>query len=340
MPGTRTSLRAHPQRAIFALAIAGSLLAGSCGANATAREDRAVRRDAIDRIAHATSGVALGVNTTDAPSLAYVQFFARLGSRKPAVVMWSQNWSEPLFYPRQLPPLYSNGLIPMINWLPQGPNGAARYPLQAIAEGSFDRYIRGSAEAAARVREPMFISFAHEMNLSDSPWGAGLGTNTPGEYIRAWRHVVSIFRAEGAENVRWVWAPNVQCEGSCPFSPFFPGEKWVDWVGLDAYNGGQSDKSHWRQFSEILGQSYDDLAALSSKPLMVGETASVEAGGSKAQWILNLGRSLITRFPRVRVLVWFDRVKEADWRINSSAASLAAFRAMVSSPPFVGSPVP
>jgi hypothetical protein len=35
--------------------------------------------------------------------------------------------------------------------------------------------------------------------------------------------------------------------------------------------------------------------------------------------------------PRVLALVWFDRVKETDWRVNSSPASLAAFRKAVQS---------
>jgi hypothetical protein len=39
---------------------------------------------------------------------------------------------------------------------------------------------------------------------------------------------------------------------------------------------------------------------------------------------------------RVRVLVWFDRVKETDWRIDSSTGALEAFRRLVATPPFVG----
>jgi hypothetical protein len=36
------------------------------------------------------------------------------------------------------------------------------------------------------------------------------------------------------------------------------------------------------------------------------------------------------------VLVWFDRAKETDWRINSSTGSLEAFRRLVRGPPFAG----
>jgi hypothetical protein len=37
----------------------------------------------------------------------------------------------------------------------------------------------------------------------------------------------------------------------------------------------------------------------------------------------------------VRALVWFQRIKETDWRINSSPSSLAAFRAILASPLFL-----
>ncbi len=34
-----------------------------------------------------------------------------------------------------------------------------------------------------------------------------------------------------------------------------------------------------------------------------------------------------TKFPRMKAVVWFHTNKEKDWRIDSSSASLAAFKA-------------
>ena len=36
-------------------------------------------------------------------------------------------------------------------------------------------------------------------------------------------------------------------------------------------------------------------------------------------------------------MVWFDRIKEADWRVNSSTPVLLAWRAVVSAPLYGGS---
>jgi hypothetical protein len=310
------------------------LFTPSCGVSASPSIPGGSSGQAIDRLADTTGAVALGVNTISSPSTLAVGAFAEQAGRRPAVVMWYQNWSEPLFYQSQIRPLARQGPIPMINWLPEGTRGSESYSLRAIAAGKFDRYIRASARLAAAWRYPMFIDFAHEMNLRGYAWSEGVSGNTPAAYVRAWRHVVSLFRAEGADNVRWVWAPNTDCEGRCPFAEFYPGNAWVNWVGLDGYNFAAVDGTPWRQFQQIFGPSYRILTSLTEKPVMIAETASTETGGSKAQWILNMGRSLLTSMPRVRLLVWFDRIKETNWSIDSSPSSLAAFREAMSSAPF------
>ena len=60
---------------------------------------------------------------------------------------------------------------------------------------------------------------------------------------------------------------------------------------------------------------------------MIAEIASAESGGSKANWITNAFYSTIPkRMPKTKAIVRFDSVKERDWRINSSDASLAAYK--------------
>ena len=66
---------------------------------------------------------------------------------------------------------------------------------------------------------------------------------------------------------------------------------------------------------------------------MIAETASTEVGGDKAAWITNsFASDLPGRLPRVRAVIWWDHVGETDWRVNSSAAALAAYRSVAASP--------
>lgn len=283
--------------------------------------------------------IALGVNISNAPDdPARLDAYARLARARPALVMWYQNWGEPLFYAKQMDAVAARHEVPVISWAPQksGADGHAAIPLRAIAAGHYDAYLRRAARSAAHWGRRFFVRFAPEMNGRWTTWGPGVNGNTPADFVGAWRHVVTIFRQEGASNVRWVWSPNADCNGNCPFTQLYPGDSWVDWVALDGYNPGTS-VDEWRSLADVLGPSYATLEKITSKPVMVGETASSEQGGDKAQWIRQgLLEDLPVKFPNVRALVWFDRVKETDWRVNSSAASLAAWRAVVDSDLYYG----
>ena len=60
-------------------------------------------------------------------------------------------------------------------------------------------------------------------------------------------------------------------------------------------------------------------------PILIAETASAEAGESKADWNTALVSYLAAQ-PDVTGFVWFHH-KETDWRIDSSIASAAALGA-------------
>ena len=89
-----------------------------------------------------------------------------------------------------------------------------------------------------------------------------------------------LFVKDGATNVRWVWSPNVEYSTSTPFADVYPGDAYVDWIGVSGYNDGPTDQWHyWTSLHDVFAQSYADLTALSSKPMMIAETASTETGG-------------------------------------------------------------
>jgi hypothetical protein len=280
--------------------------------------------------------IALGVNIADAPDLAApMTHYVDLVHRRPAIIMWYQEWSEPLFYSDQLPHVKALGAIPMITWDPM--IGAKGISLLSIVRGRYDAYIRAAARAAAAWRRPMYIRLGHEMNLAGSPFGPGHRGDTAHSYVAAWRHVVRIFRRQGARNVEWVFSPNTDCAGKCPFNRYYPGNRWVDWVALDGYNYSTVDHTPWMSLAQVFGSSYRTLTRLSSKPVMIGETASAPTGGNKARWISRSFGMLPRHFKRVRAVVWFDRNKETNWTVNSSPSTLAAWRRVVSSPSYAGS---
>jgi beta-mannanase len=299
--------------------------------------------------AGAITPIALGVNTEEitsntGPSL---DEFSNMVGTTPKIAMWYQDWYEgwstALLNPHFTVPATARGAVPMVTWEPYQSDVKATdqpaYSLSMIASGRYDHYILRAARETAAYRAPVFIRLAPEMNGSWYSWGAGVDGNTPQAYIAMWRHVVSIFRLAGATNARWVWSPNVHGSSSRPFQAYYPGDGWVDDVALDGYNNG-TGISYWQSFSQLFSKSYSELAGLTTKPMMIAETASAEQGGSKAAWIESIPQTISTLMPRVRAIVWFDRNKETDWRVNSSASSLSAFRNVVQSGFFSGGIAP
>lgn len=255
--------------------------------------------------------------------------YASMVGRRPDIFLVFRNMEGPLLYSSEINNLRSRGETPMVTLEPYASGGVAS--LTDIAAGKYDAYFRKEADAVRGLGMTVMIRFAHEMNLLSSDWGPNKAGNTGSAYVDAWRHIVTIFREEGASNVKWVWAPNVDYGGR-PFNQFFPGDEWVDYVGLDGYNWGASSGESFASFSKIFASSYATITQLSSKPLIVTETASSESGGSKAAWIEETFLKTIPQtMPRISAVIWFSENKERDWPVNSSQSSLDAYRKVVSS---------
>jgi hypothetical protein len=261
-----------------------------------------------------------------------IDAFAHQVGRRPVIVLTYKDWRSIPFDRDELGSIWRRGAVPMITWEPRAADGHG-FPLGEIAAGRFDRYLRRAAGSARLWGKPLLVRFAHEMNGTWYPWGRGVDGNTARDFRKAWKHVVDLFRFQGATKVRWVWSPNEDSGGSFQFAPLYPGDKWVDWVAMDGFDFGGT--IGWPSFTAIFGSTYERMAELSDRPMMIAETAAGEDGGDKAAWIASaLGREL-PRFPRLRAVVWFDEeVPNADFRVNSSETSARAVRQALASPEY------
>jgi hypothetical protein len=286
--------------------------------------------------AHRPSPLALGVYTDAAPERAQVAHYAKVAGTAPAIVMWYSEFDTPLFTASQLRDTRKLRTTPLISWRPTL-NGHEGIPFADIADGGYDNYLRAEANRAREAGRPIFVRWAYEMNLSGQDYGSAHPGETPETFVAAWRHIVDVFRAAKATNVKWVWSPNTDCAGRCPFTSYFPGNSYVDWLGLDGYNFAAVHDDAWVSLHYIFASSYATITKLSSKPLMIAEVASAPGPGDKAQWIRHgFMKTIPQDFPRVRAAIWFDAIKEADWRVNSSPASLKAWRKVAGSHRYSG----
>ncbi len=225
---------------------------------------------------------------------------------------WNNDWDSSL-----VASAAQNGRLPMISWEP------TTTTIQKIAAGEKDAYIQSWALGAKAYGETVYIRPFPEMNGYWTPWNGDTET-----FKRAWRRTVDIFKVSGADNVKWVWAPNVTDEPrieSNRMEHYYPGEYYVDILALDGYNWGNTRAyTEWQSFEEVFTEPYERIAKLGSQPIWLAEVASAEIGGDKAAWINDMFTS--TAFPRIQAMIWFDEDKEAAWHMNSSAQALAAFQ--------------
>ncbi|WP_236745311.1 glycoside hydrolase family 26 protein [Rhodococcus sp. BS-15] len=277
----------------------------------------------------------LGIINPNGPSATWEldQIESVLGERASLAVIY-KDFAQPAPI-AELDAADARGSKTLLTWEPWAAGAGVVQPdfqSSDITAGRYDAYITEWARALASWGKPVMLRYAHEMNGNWYPWADRVNGNTDGDYVRAYRHVHDLFTAAGASNVEWVWNPNVP--NAVPMSVVYPGSQYVDVVGLDGYNWGTSQSwSAWQTPDQLFGDGLTQVRALAlGKPIVLGEVASAEAGGSKPAWITRLIEYLAAQ-PDVTGFLWFDMNKEVDWRIDSSPASAAAMASALAARP-------
>lgn len=304
------------------------------------------------------SGSTYGTSLGDAPwDTNTWDLFETNAGKKVSVLHWGQAWHwraqsgysgildgfYQKFYPGDFDKVRQRGAIPFLDWGSWSLDNAGSvyqpaFSLNQIISGTYDSYIRQWAIDAKNWSHPFFLRFDWEMNGNWFPWSEKVNGNSSGQFVSAWKHVHNIFTSVGATNVTWVWCPNINYPGSIPLSILYPGDSYVDWVCIDGYNWGTNNPGHpdvWKSFYQVFKPTYDEVTALApDKPLIIGETASSESGGSKAAWIKDmLAQAIPIHFPKINGFLWFNwNTDNSDWVIETSTAAREAFYFGISSP--------
>jgi hypothetical protein len=273
----------------------------------------------------------LGVQTNLGPyDFAEVDAFTAATHHQPAALQFTQGWAHDRFDAGRLNAIAARGMLPVIAWEPYdytlGGSAQANQPeyqLAAITAGRYDSYIRTWATGIAALPYPVVIRFAHEMNGNWYPWCESVNGNQPGDYVRAWRHVHDVFAAAGARNVTWMWSPNVTYPGAAPLVALYPGDSYVDWIGLSGYYG-TAGMTSYKSFDQIFSATIAQLRTFTAKPVVISETGATNMTGQQARWIAEMFADLAGH-PDIVGVIWFEAKREIDWHIANVAASAMAF---------------
>jgi mannan endo-1,4-beta-mannosidase len=262
-----------------------------------------------------TPGRYLGVYEGNAPrSYQAIEQFAAAVGRQPNLALYYSGTRE-RFQFAFAEQARAHGTVPVIQMEPRG------ISMAAIAAGRLDTYLRAYANSVREYKHPVIIGFGHEMNGRWYSWG--YGHVRPATWVAAWRHVVTVFRARGADNVTWMWTVNRAERGTGPLRPYWPGAQYVNWIGIDGYL--ERPRS---TFGNVFGPTVAAVRRFSHAPVLIAETA-VGAESGKAAKIPGMFAGI--RQDHLLGMVWFDvaqhqGVFHQDWRLEDDPAAITEFR--------------
>ena len=230
----------------------------------------------------------------------------------------------------------------------------------SIRRGEVDAYILGRAAEARRYGKPLFIRLNWEMNGDWMPYsrlddrGRQREGNSYARFRDAWRRTVILFRggtkaeidrrlrAQGmpglkvrvkaaapVTNVAWAWVPASKAPHKGEnVHKYYPGDAFVDWVGVDWY-GTDGVDAHARRAGLPKGPNelYDRYSGPTSsgkKPFMLGEYGVF--GKDRHEWLSDMfdwmeGRS------NVKAALYFSvPAADANSRLSDFPQSAQVFR--------------
>jgi len=205
--------------------------------------------------------------------------------------------------------------VPMITWMPYAyADWTAPNPNELIANGRYDDYVKnfgkrlkvflsGSDQIYGTSDDRRaYVRFAHQMNGNWFPWSPSCAWSCQStgqeihqsstSYVKMWKYIVDVFDSLGIRNasrLQMVWSVN-NIDFQNGIEDFYPGDNYVDWVGLDGYNFGDTVPQHdWETASQVFKDIIPKVKKVGGKkPIAITEFASVTSPKSvaeKSKWI-------------------------------------------------------
>jgi len=206
---------------------------------------------------------------------------------------------------------YNNGktmeLTLQTNWKAKG-TGNMVYD---VLSGKYDMFLKDYALTIKDFGHPVIFRLGNEMNGDWCPYAGYNTSRDPMVFKEFYRYIYSIFEEAGVNNAIWVWNPNAESFPNFKWNDtlmYYPGDEYVDVVGLTAYNTGTyyaSKGEKWQEFDELYGNLYNEYCENFGQPLMICEFASASHGGNKTQWVSNMFEN-IKYYPNIKVAIWWD----------------------------------
>jgi beta-mannanase len=199
----------------------------------------------------------------------------------------------------------------------------ADYLFSEILSGGYDAEIYNICSNVAQSGGEVWLRWGHEMDDGQGgryPW-AGHVNNTKG-YVDAYRYFVEKCRRL-APKTKYVWSPT----GLRDASQYYPGDGYVDFVGVSLYSLEAWDLDNlgrWSSPKKTLQGRYDRVAGF-RKPIVLAEVGVAGSSAYVKEWLRGLVREA-SSLPLLKAIIYFnaretgvwERYGKPDWRVSSA----------------------
>jgi Glycosyl hydrolase family 26 len=243
-------------------------------------------------------------------------------------VFFSNNWFESRKFPRETCNwIRGLGKVPYLRLMLRSDAEQDRpektFTLARIVAGAFDDDLKAWARDAAEFGSPILIEWGMEPNGKWFSWNGkwnGGATEGPARYVAAYRHIVELTRAAGANNLQWVWHVNWLDQPEARwnrFENYYPGENYCDWVALSVYGPLTPRTADGTEsFRFKMGTAYPRLTKVApGKPIIIAEfgCALNHRKLDASAWAKSALEDLFSgRWPAVIGFCWWNEIWEND----------------------------
>jgi hypothetical protein len=296
------------------------------------------------RLYHGVFPAGSGLPETDI-SMVTLQGYQTAVGRPLAWVYFSHEWYLGKAFPRvTAEAIRDRGAVPFVRLHMRSQQVELvtdpTYTLDRIIAGDFDADLRAWADGAKTFGTPLIVQYGTEINGDWYPWSApynGGWTVGPAKFKAAFRHIVEVMRAEGADNITWALHYNGEnWPGDNPLNvpqSYYPGDDVVDWIGLSIYGNYGPGDGLCRSFASLLQQREQEIAQVTTeKPLFIFEVG-ISSGASfcdPTAWVGAVLNGLLGgRWPELRGFAWWD---ESDMLVQGNPILETPFHEVLNGP--------
>ncbi len=284
----------------------------------------------------------------------HLNAYEKAVGKKADWVMISNEWGISRLFPQKTVNwIFARGSIPYIRLMIRTTDETAHkettFTLQNILDGKFDRDLRLWGIAAKKNKKMMIVEYGVECNNTCFPWSGinnggaktdGFGdlklADGPEKFVAAYRYVVTQIRKSGADNIIWVFhvdAYDDPEEDWNKFENYYPGDDWVNWVGLSIYGAQNPDHNDAEQFSTVMDRVYPRIIKLTKKPIVISEFGTVKNNAkiNQAEWADKALKNILgNRWPGLIGFSWWSSKWQNDNDPNHDSDMLVSGNSLLS----------